>query len=185
VPERPARRLAEVRPDLTTRQLTGLTEFDRVLGGGLVAGQVVLLAGEPGVGKSTLVGAVAHAMALRHPTEDVLYVSGEESVEQISVRARRTGAVAPGLLLADETDLGALLGHVEACDPVLLVVDSVQAIASSPSTAGRRHVAGAGGHVVLVRLAKSRACRCCSSASRPASTRRPGRGRSSTWSTPS
>jgi DNA repair protein RadA/Sms len=157
VPERPARRLAEVRPDLTTRQLTGLTEFDRVLGGGLVAGQVVLLAGEPGVGKSTLVGAVAHAMALRHPAEDVLYVSGEESVEQISVRARRTGAVAPGLLLADETDLGALLGHVEACDPVLLVVDSVQAMASG-SVDGR---AGGMSQVqevtaVLVRLAKSR-----------------------------
>ena len=156
-PEHPARPLAEVVADRTPRELTGLAEFDRVLGGGLVAGQVVLLAGEPGVGKSTLVAAVAHRMALRNETANVLYVSGEESVEQISVRARRTGSVAPGILLADETDLGALLGHVEAHDPVLLIVDSVQAIASS-SVDGR---AGGMSQVqevtsVLVRLAKSR-----------------------------
>jgi DNA repair protein RadA/Sms len=137
--------------------LTGLAEFDRVLGGGLVAGQVVLLAGEPGCGKSTLLNHVAHTMALRNQTASVLYVSGEESVEQISVRARRIGAVAPGVLLAEETDLGALLGHVEAHDPVLLVVDSVQAIASS-AVEGR-----AGGMTqvqevtsVLVRVAKAR-----------------------------
>ena len=156
-PEHPARPVADVVADRTPRERTGLAEFDRVLGGGLVAGQVVLLAGEPGVGKSTLVAAVAHAMALRNETASVLYVSGEESVEQISVRARRTGAVAPGILLADETDLGALIGHVEAHDPVLLVVDSVQAIASS-SVDGR---AGGMSQVhevtqVLVRLAKSR-----------------------------
>ncbi len=156
-PQRPARPLADVVADRTPRQLTGLAEFDRVLGGGLVAGQVVLLAGEPGVGKSTLVAAVAHTTARRDPTARVLYVSGEESVEQISVRARRTGAVAPGILLADETDLGALIGHVEAHDPVLLVVDSVQAMASS-SVEGR---AGGVSQVqevtaVLVRLAKSR-----------------------------
>ena len=156
-PEHPARPVADVVADRTPRELTGLAEFDRVLGGGLVAGQVVLLAGEPGVGKSTLVGAVAHAMALRNETANVLYVSGEESVEQISVRARRTGAVAPGILLADETDLSALIGHVEAHDPVLLVVDSVQSMASS-AVDGR---AGGVSQVqevtqVLVRLAKAR-----------------------------
>ena len=156
-PEHPARPLVEVVADRTPRELTGLGEFDRVLGGGLVAGQVVLLAGEPGVGKSTLVASVAHRMALRNQTANVLYVSGEESVEQISVRARRTGATAPGILLADTTDLGTLLGHVEAHDPVLLIVDSVQAIASA-SVDGR---AGGMAQVqevtsVLVRLAKSR-----------------------------
>ncbi len=156
-PQHPARPVEDVVADRTPRELTGLAEFDRVLGGGLVAGQVVLLAGEPGVGKSTLVAAVAHTMALRNETANVLYVSGEESVEQISVRARRTGAVAPGILLAEETDLGALIGHVEAHDPVLLIVDSVQAIASS-SVDGR---AGGMSQVqevtsVLVRLAKSR-----------------------------
>ncbi len=157
MPEHPARPLAQVVEQRVPRELTGLAEFDRVLGGGLVAGQVVLLAGEPGCGKSTLLNHVAHTMALRNQTANVLYVSGEESVEQISVRARRIGAVAPGVLLAEETDLGALLGHVEAHDPVLLVVDSVQAIASS-AVDGR---AGGMAQVqevaqVLVRVAKSR-----------------------------
>ena len=157
VPEHPARPLVEVVAERTPRELTGLAEFDRVLGGGLVAGQVVLLAGEPGAGKSTLLNHVAHAMALRNQTANVLYVSGEESVEQISVRARRIGATAPGVLLAEETDLGCLLGHVEAHDPVLLIVDSVQAVASS-AVEGR---AGGMAQVqevtqVLVRVAKSR-----------------------------
>jgi DNA repair protein RadA/Sms len=156
-PEHAARSLTEVAAERTPRELTGLAEFDRVLGGGLVAGQVVLLAGEPGAGKSTLLAAVAHAMATRNPATTVLYVSGEESVEQISVRARRIGATAPGVLLAEETDLSCLLGHVEAHDPALLVVDSVQAIASS-AVDGR---AGGMAQVqevaqVLVRVAKSR-----------------------------
>ena len=157
IPEQPARPLAEVVADRVPRELTGLAEFDRVLGGGLVAGQVVLLAGEPGVGKSTLLATVAHTMARRNETRNVLYVSGEESVEQISVRARRIGAVAPGILLADETDLGRLIGHVEAHNPVLLIVDSVQAMASA-AIEGR---AGGMAQVqevtaVLVRIAKSR-----------------------------
>ena len=156
-PQRPARSVVDVVADRTPRELTGLAEFDRVLGGGLVAGQVVLLAGEPGVGKSTLLATVAHTTASRQPGRTVLYVSGEESVEQISVRARRIGAVAPGILLADETDLGALLGHVEAHDPALLIVDSVQAMASA-SVEGR---AGGMAQVqevtaVLVRVAKAR-----------------------------
>ena len=156
-PDRPARRLVDVAADSTPRELTGLVEFDRALGGGLVAGQVVLLAGEPGVGKSTLLSTVAHAVATRHPGDCVLYVSGEESVEQISLRARRINAVAPGVLLADESDLGSLIGHVEAHQPRLLIVDSVQAIASS-AVDGR-----AGGvtqvqevAAVLTRIAKAR-----------------------------
>jgi DNA repair protein RadA/Sms len=157
VPEHPARPLVEVVAEQAPRELTGLAEFDRVLGGGLVAGQVVLLAGEPGAGKSTLLNTVAHRMALRNQTANVLYVSGEESVEQISVRARRIGATASGVLLAEETDLSCLLGHVEAHDPVLLIVDSVQAVASS-AVDGR---AGGMAQVqevasVLVRVAKAR-----------------------------
>ncbi|MCW2543079.1 MAG: radA [Frankiales bacterium] len=130
-PDRPARRLVDVAADTTPREPTGLSEFDRAVGGGLVPGQVVLLAGEPGVGKSTLLSTVAHAIATRHPEECVLYVSGEESVEQISLRARRIGAVAPGVMLADESDLATVIGHVEAHQPRLLIVDSVQAMASS------------------------------------------------------
>lgn len=131
-------------------------EFDRVLGGGLVRGQVILVAGEPGVGKSTLLLSVADAFA-QHSPDRVLYVSGEESPEQIGVRAHRTGARAPNLLIASETDLGAVLGHVEDIDPALLIVDSVQTLASS-DVDGR---AGGVSQVhevaaVLTRVAKSR-----------------------------
>jgi len=109
-----------------------LSELDRVLGGGLVAGQCVLLAGEPGVGKSTLLLAAANTFADSNGgNRKVLYVSGEESAEQISIRARRIGAMSPNVLIADETDLAVLLGHVEDVDPDLLIVDSVQTIAST------------------------------------------------------
>ena len=152
-----ARPLTEVAREHTPRVETGVGEVDRVLGGGLVAGQVVLLAGEPGIGKSTLLGSVAASMARRSSGRPVLYVSGEESVEQISVRARRTGAVCERLLVAEETDVSSVIGHVEACDPELLVVDSVQALASA-TVDGR---AGGMSQVqevaaVLVRVAKAR-----------------------------
>jgi DNA repair protein RadA/Sms len=115
---------------------TGIDELDRVLGGGLVAGAVVLLAGEPGAGKSTLCLEIA-ARAAREgaPT---LYVTGEESAAQVRLRAERTGGLDPNLWLAAETDLSALLGHVDAVRPGLLVVDSVQTIGagSAEGTAG-------------------------------------------------
>ena len=120
---------------------TGLDELDRVLGGGLVPGAVVLLAGEPGVGKSTLlleVGALAAASGR------VLYVTGEESAPQVRARADRIGAVAPNLYLAAETGLGAVLGQVEQIRPELLIVDSVQTIAAE-------EVDGAPGGVTQVR----------------------------------
>jgi DNA repair protein RadA/Sms len=107
---------------------TGLGELDRVLGGGLVPGAVVLLAGEPGVGKSTL---LLQAGALAAGDGPVLYVTGEESAAQVRLRADRTGAVSKGLFLAAETDLAALLEHVEAVDPRLLIVDSVQTICAA------------------------------------------------------
>jgi DNA repair protein RadA/Sms len=107
---------------------TGLDELDRVLGGGLVPGAVVLLAGEPGVGKSTLL-LEAGAMAAEHGR--VLYVTGEESAAQVRLRADRIGAVSDQLYLAAETDFSALLGHVEAVDPALLIVDSVQTISAA------------------------------------------------------
>lgn len=108
---------------------TGVSEFDRVLGGGLIPGGVVLVAGEPGVGKSTLLlDVAANVAANRGP---VLYVTGEESAAQVRLRADRIGAVATDLLLAAQTDLGVVLGLIEEIDPVLLVLDSVQTIASS------------------------------------------------------
>jgi DNA repair protein RadA/Sms len=94
-----------------------------------VGGQVVLLAGEPGVGKSTLLLDVAHRLAAEGGT--VLYVSGEESAEQIGLRARRIGALHANLLVADETELEQVLAHAAAASPVLMVVDSVQTIATA------------------------------------------------------
>lgn len=132
VPGKPARAVKDIPLGEVEQTSTGIEEFDRVLGGGLVAGQCVLLAGEPGVGKSTLLleAADKFARASGKPRK-VLYISGEESAEQIGIRARRIGVNAETLLVADETDLAVLLGHVEDVDPDLLIVDSVQTIASA------------------------------------------------------
>jgi DNA repair protein RadA/Sms len=125
----PARRIDDIDPTSARACPTGVDELDRVLGGGLVPGAVVLLAGEPGVGKSTLLLDVASRAATAG--RRVLYVSAEESAGQVRLRADRIGALHPGLLVAAETDLAQVLGHVDAEEPDLLVVDSVQTIASA------------------------------------------------------
>src|SRR5690606_25320612 len=130
---------------------TGIGELDRVLGGGLVPGAVVLLAGEPGVGKSTLLLDVAQHWAAgagqaaggsgaagNAGDEDpgpALVISAEESVSQVRLRAERIGALHPRLYLAAETDLAAVLGHLDAVKPGLLVLDSVQTV-SAPGVDG-------------------------------------------------
>jgi len=124
-PASPAVSIAAVDASAASARSTGLGELDRVLGGGLVPGAVVLLAGEPGVGKSTLLLEAGTFAARSGP---VLYVTGEESAAQVRLRADRIGAVAANLFLAAETDLAALLGHVAAVRPQLLIVDSVQTI---------------------------------------------------------
>ncbi len=130
----PAQRIADVDAEAARARPTGLGELDRVLGGGLVPGAVVLLAGEPGVGKSTLLLSVASRAAREGaPT---LYVTGEESAAQVRLRAGRTGALAPHLWIAAETDLGAALAHVDQVRPGLLVVDSVQTMASADVDGG-------------------------------------------------
>ncbi|WP_402462210.1 DNA repair protein RadA [Isoptericola aurantiacus] len=142
-----ARPIGEIDVDSARAAPTGVAELDRVLGGGLVPGAVVLLAGEPGVGKSTLLLSVASNAARGVDGSEprtVLYVTGEESAGQVRLRAERIGAVAPSLLLAAETDLATVLGHLEAADPALLVVDSVQTISSA-------EVDGAPGGVSQVR----------------------------------
>ncbi len=151
----PAQRVTTVDVTPAHSRSTGVAELDRVLGGGLVPGAVVLLAGEPGVGKSTLlleVAARSAAGGLR-----ALVVSGEESMAQIRLRAGRTGALEEDLWLAAETDLDAVLAHVDAVGPALLVVDSVQTI----STAAAEGVAGGVTQIrevtaALIRLAKDR-----------------------------
>ncbi|AIA05095.1 DNA repair protein RadA [Streptomyces noursei] len=138
-----------------TARSTGVPELDRVLGGGLVPGAVVLLAGEPGVGKSTLLlDVAAKAASAEHRT---LYVTGEESASQVRLRADRIRALDDDLYLAAETDLSAVLGHLDSVKPSLLILDSVQTVAS-PEIDGApggmaqvREVAGA-----LIRASKER-----------------------------
>lgn len=124
-----AKSITEVDAGKVAATPTGVGEFDRVLGGGLVSGAVILLSGEPGVGKSTLLLEVAAKVA--RGGNKVLYVSGEESVGQIRLRAQRTGAITPELYLATETDLSSVLGQIDAVQPGLILVDSVQTIASA------------------------------------------------------
>jgi DNA repair protein RadA/Sms len=128
VPARPvagaAQPIGDIDPDAARSRPTGVDELDRVLGGGLVPGVVVLLAGEPGVGKSTLLLDVAAKCA--RPDARTLYVTGEESAAQVRLRAGRIEALSPNLFLAAETDVGAVLTHLDEVRPSLLVIDSVQ-----------------------------------------------------------
>jgi DNA repair protein RadA/Sms len=124
----PARPIAEVELAGARAVPTGIGEFDRVLGGGLVPGAVLLVAGEPGVGKSTLLLEVAHRVAASNGP--ALVVSGEESAGQVRLRAERIGALHERLYLAAETELSAVLSHVEQVNPTLLVLDSVQTVRS-------------------------------------------------------
>ncbi|TDD33970.1 DNA repair protein RadA [Actinomadura sp. KC06] len=168
----PARPIGQVDVRSAQTRATGLDELDRVLGGGIVPGAVLLLAGEPGIGKSTLLLEVAALASTPSETnvpvargsegdkaegQRVLYVTGEESAEQVRLRADRVGAITDDLYLAAETELSAILGHVDAVEPSLLVVDSIQTIGSSEAD-------GAPGGVTqirevaanLIRVAKER-----------------------------
>jgi DNA repair protein RadA/Sms len=150
-----ARPIGEYDAEAARATPSGVGELDRVLGGGLVPGAVILLAGEPGVGKSTLLLEVAAQVA--RGGARVLYVTGEESANQVRLRAGRVNALEPTLFLAAETDLAAVAEHVDAVRPSLLVVDSVQTIASADVDGGAggvtqvREVAAA-----LTRLSKDR-----------------------------
>jgi DNA repair protein RadA/Sms len=116
---------------------TGSAEVDHVLGGGLVPGSVTLIGGEPGVGKSTLLLQIVGSIAASK--RRVLYVSAEESKQQVRLRAERLGVLEPDLWLVSETDLGNILGHLDDVKPDVLIIDSVQTIAvpelsSAPGT---------------------------------------------------
>ncbi len=152
---RVARPITELDTNAVPRWGTGIAELDRVLGGGIVPGAAILLSGEPGVGKSTLLlEAAARAAATGRR---VLYASAEESTAQVRLRAERTGALHDELFLAAETDLATILGQVDAVKPELLIVDSVQTVSSAMSDgapgqpAQVREVAG-----TLIRVAKER-----------------------------
>jgi DNA repair protein RadA/Sms len=151
----PAQPIGAVSANGAMHRPTGVPELDRVLGGGLVPGSVVLLAGEPGVGKSTLL--ISAAAKIAESGRRCLVVTGEESAAQVRLRAGRIGALADELFLAAETELSAVLGHIDAVAPEVLVVDSVQTIGSadvdgtSGGVAQVREVAAA-----LTRVAKAR-----------------------------
>jgi DNA repair protein RadA/Sms len=117
--------LAEVEAREAERLPTGLAELDRVLGGGLVAGQVTLIGGDPGIGKSTL---LLQALAALAGGRRVLYVSGEESAEQVALRARRLGVGAAEVALLAEIQLERVLGALQAARPEIAVVDSIQTL---------------------------------------------------------
>jgi len=155
----PARRKSEacaisaVPAEGEARVETGIGELDRVLGGGLVAGSAILIGGDPGIGKSTLLLSAGHQLA--DSGARVLYVSGEESLRQIRLRGERIGASADGLLLLAETGLSAIKAAARELKPDLLVVDSIQTVsceelASSPGSVSQVREAAA----QLVRQAK-------------------------------
>lgn len=112
------------------RAQTGIGELDRVLGGGLVAGCLVLLGGDPGIGKSTLLIQALAGLAIGQRGK-VLYATGEESVAQTAMRARRVDAADPGLVLVAETDIERILAHAAAERPAVLAVDSIQTVYTS------------------------------------------------------
>jgi len=130
------KRLHEVEMAQEIRYSVPVEEFSRVMGGGIVPGSITLIAGDPGIGKSTLM--VQLAAILAQSLGRVLYVSGEESARQIKMRADRLGLKADDLFLVTETSLEAILEHTQAVDPKILIVDSIQTTFSDdkPSSAG-------------------------------------------------
>ena len=122
------------------REPSGSDELDRVLGGGIVRGSLVLCGGEPGIGKSTLLLQIAQSLS--NSGKKVLYVSGEESDKQIKLRADRLGALSQNLLVLNETDLSVVLGAVENIKPDYVIADSIQTLysdelSSAPGSVGQ------------------------------------------------
>jgi DNA repair protein RadA/Sms len=132
--------IAEVPMESWKREPSGIGEFDRVLGGGIVPGSLVLIGGDPGIGKSTLLTQASGQLA--RGAGRVLYVTGEESAQQVKLRAERLNMLAPELYLAAETELPAVEAHVHALQPRFLVIDSIQTvhdpeIGSAPGSVGQ------------------------------------------------
>ena len=175
--------LAEVSATAARPMPTGVSELDRVMGGGVVGGSVTLLFGPPGIGKSTLLFQVLASVAARGL--DVMLASAEESLAQVSGRAARLGPVPAPLLALEGPDVDAIEEAVDRARPALVVVDSLQSISDSalPQPAGS---------LAQVRACVERLTRLAKSSGVPLllvghvtkTGTRPGPGRSSTWSTP-
>jgi DNA repair protein RadA/Sms len=150
----PKQKLSVIEAEDLPRISTGVDEFDRVLGGGLVTGGVALIGGDPGIGKSTLLLQALAAMSARG--DSVLYISGEESGAQIALRAKRLGIQAPDLEVLAEIQLEKLLATIESARPTVVVVDSIQtvyseALSSAPGSVAQVKECAA----QLTRLAKT------------------------------
>jgi DNA repair protein RadA/Sms len=148
------RALGSVEPTDKPRFATGIDEFDRVLGGGMVPGAVILLGGDPGIGKSTL---LLQAMTIIGASRKALYVSGEESVEQIALRAQRLGLINAPIALLAEVQLEAIAATIDAEAPEVVVIDSIQtlyteALTSAPGSVSQVRDCAA----QLTRIAKQR-----------------------------
>ncbi len=150
--------LSQLSSDSMPRLALPLTEFNRVLGGGIVPGSMVLIGGDPGIGKSTLLLEVAGMVAEREGK--VLYVSGEESVHQIKLRADRLGIRGEGLFLLPETDLETIIERGTEISPRLVVIDSIQAVSQSGLTS-------AAGSIAQVRECTSRLMQWAKSSNTP------------------
>jgi DNA repair protein RadA/Sms len=122
----PPKELSKLAVELFERFEVPINEFNRVLGGGIVPGSLILIGGEPGIGKSTLLLQASALIAKKHGK--VVYVSGEETPNQIKLRAKRLGIEGEGLFLLAETDVDTLLGHAEELQPSLLIIDSIQTV---------------------------------------------------------
>lgn len=146
--------LRDVSPEHTQRTTSGISELDRVLGGGIVPGSVVLVGGEPGIGKSTLLGQLANNIG--RDGRKVAYISGEESLTQIKLRADRLGGAPEGLLVLSETNLEDIVASLDRLKPDLAIIDSIQTVTSEELSGA----AGSVGQVkesaqLLTRLAKA------------------------------
>ncbi len=132
------KRLREIQTDETVRFTTGLSELDRVLGGGAVRGSLVLVSGAPGIGKSTLLLQICQCISA---DQKILYISGEESANQLKLRAERLGVSSEQLYLLCETSLDEILSAAERLKPDLLIVDSVQTLYTEDKTASPGSIA--------------------------------------------
>jgi DNA repair protein RadA/Sms len=150
------KKLSSIGQSTVERMSVGIAEIDRVLGGGIVPGSVILLGGEPGIGKSTLLIQLLAALSGRYPS---LYITGEESLEQLGMRARRLELSMEGIRCLTETSIEQILGHSESEKPRLMIIDSIQtvyteALASAPGSVAQIRESAA----ALVRWAKENHC---------------------------
>ena len=136
-------KLGEIQTNIEARTITGIGELDRVLGGGIVKGSLVLVGGDPGIGKSTLLLQICHKLGNE---KKILYISGEESERQIKLRAERLGADGENLYLLSETDVESVIDAIDSLAPDIVIVDSIQ-------TMHHESISSASGSVPQVREA--------------------------------